>query len=362
MRIAIEASWACRQPTGIGFYARGLLAGLAQLDTDDEFLLMHWTPAWNGGDYGPRFIPQCYRRGTAFTSVVMGLPEALRKAGGVEVFHATAATGVPPVMSLPCVATIHDLFRLRKDCPDAWVEKLKFRIMLKWSLRNSQHFICNSAATAGALRGLSRYAGQPITVTHLAGAGCGDPVSGRRERPRHLLCIGGIERRKGQLFLLQVYAELRRRVPDLPPLIFIGPDRGDGERLRQGIVDAGLSGMVEWRGYVDDAMRDALLDEAWALLMPSREEGFGLPVVEAMSRSVPVMASDIPVFREVAGADSALLVPAHDVGAWGEAVRRLLYDEELREKLAAEGQRNAERFSWREMARQTLEVYRDVKI
>jgi glycosyltransferase involved in cell wall biosynthesis len=110
-------------------------------------------------------------------------------------------------------------------------------------------------------------------------------------------------------------------------------------------------------GYVAPEQLAALYRGATLVAMPSLYEGFGLPVVEAFAAGAAVVASDLPVLREVAG-DAALFVPASDGEAWTDALERLLADASLRSALAARGRERAERFDWRRAAAAHVDVWR----
>ena len=112
-------------------------------------------------------------------------------------------------------------------------------------------------------------------------------------------------------------------------------------------------------GYVAPQDLAALYSLATVLAYPSLSEGFGLPVLEAMACGTPVLTSNAPALREVAG-DAALLVPPSDVDAIASGLTRLLEDAPLRAELQARGARRATLFSWDRCARETLAVYRRV--
>jgi glycosyltransferase involved in cell wall biosynthesis len=109
-------------------------------------------------------------------------------------------------------------------------------------------------------------------------------------------------------------------------------------------------------GLVDDATLAALYRDALALCFPSRAEGFGLPVLEAMAAGCPVVASDLPVLREIVG-DDGILVPAGDAIALSQALRELLGDDGTRAELARAGPRRAAAFSWASTAEATVDAY-----
>src|SRR6185503_14580560 len=115
-------------------------------------------------------------------------------------------------------------------------------------------------------------------------------------------------------------------------------------------VDRGVTGgWLVHLGYVAPGQLAALYRGATLLALPSLYEGFGLPVVEAFAAGVAVVASDLPVLREVAG-EAALFAPPHDLEAWTAALLRLLADPELRAEIAARGRERAQRFDWRHSA------------
>jgi alpha-1,3-rhamnosyl/mannosyltransferase len=156
---------------------------------------------------------------------------------------------------------------------------------------------------------------------------------------RYLLFVGAIQARKRPLEALEA-----ARAAALP-LVVAGPekDRALARALREGGADL--------RGYVEKDELARLYRGAAALVMPSRFEGFGLPVLEAMACGTPVIAADEPALREVAGEAA---VYAED-GDFAAAARRALAEGA---RLSAAGVERAGRFSWAETARRTVEVYR----
>ncbi|HYO87323.1 MAG TPA: glycosyltransferase family 1 protein [Candidatus Limnocylindrales bacterium] len=117
-----------------------------------------------------------------------------------------------------------------------------------------------------------------------------------------------------------------------------------------------LRSAVTFTGFADDADLPALYTLARAVALPSLDEGFGLPVLEAMACGTPVVTFDLSSLPEVAG-DAALLIDPLDVRALAEALRPLLTDEPLRAELRARGLARASAFTWQRSARQLLDVY-----
>lgn len=162
----------------------------------------------------------------------------------------------------------------------------------------------------------------------------------------YVLFVGQSERRKGVDTLLDAFALARERVPALQ-LVLAG-SRGDA------IADALPAGVTEL-GFVDDAMLAALYAHAAVFAFPSRYEGFGLPVLEAMSYGTPVVAARTSALPEVGG-EAAIFVSPGDRDALGEALVRIATHESDASALREAGLRRAREFSWERTARRTLEV------
>ena len=176
--------------------------------------------------------------------------------------------------------------------------------------------------------------------------------------PRFVLHVGTIEPRKNVATLLDAWPRLRSAMPDAPPLVLCGKLGWGRESIEGELARADAEGWLRWLGYAPDETLRALYDRADLLVCPSHYEGFGLPLVEAMSAATPIVCSDIPVFREVA-ADAALFVPPDDPDGWARTVGELLTDLDRARDLAARGSARARDFNWRRTAERTLAVWSD---
>lgn len=180
------------------------------------------------------------------------------------------------------------------------------------------------------------------------------------------LTVGGLEPRKGSLELVEALAKARTAVEPAPRLAVIGghsfqDHRQYRERCLARAEELGLTedGLV-LLGTVPDAELPAWYHAADAFAFPSVTEGWGLAVLEAMAAGLPVVTSDIPVFREYLTAADALLVPPGDSDALAEAMARLAADAGLRDWLAARGPRVAGRFTWQASAERHAAFYSDL--
>ena len=183
-----------------------------------------------------------------------------------------------------------------------------------------------------------------------------DAVGNRLETPdSYLLVVGTIEERKNLERLLAGYASLPRK--DRPHLVFAGGRGYHYDRVLEAVQEHRLEDFVKFLGYVDEADLPMLYTRAVALLYPSRYEGFGLPILEAMACGCPVVTSNCGSMAEVAG-DAAILVDPNSAESIAHGIASLLASPSLREALIAKGNARVQEFSWRTAAEQTLDVYR----
>ena len=164
-----------------------------------------------------------------------------------------------------------------------------------------------------------------------------------------LLSVGAIQVRKNNVAAARVAARL----------VIAGGAGHGADEFFDFVRRQRLSDRVRVLGYVDEQTLSALYAEAVALLFPSMEEGFGMPVLEAMARGLPVIASDASSIPEIAG-DAAILRHPEDVEGMAEAARGLLEDPREREQWAARGRARARCFTWPAAAQATVEVYRSL--
>jgi glycosyltransferase involved in cell wall biosynthesis len=191
--------------------------------------------------------------------------------------------------------------------------------------------------------------------------------AGAAQRPL-ILAVGGIEPRKGSDTLVRALAEMKARRAIAPVLAVIGGHSFQDHRAYRDRVLAllpelglGLDDDVVLVGTVPDSDIPPWYAAADVLAFPSVKEGFGLAVLEAMSARVPVVTSDLPVFREylVSGRDALLIEPG-DVGGLAAALLSTMEDAALRQSLVEAGSTVAARFTWQESAQQHLAVYAEV--
>lgn len=215
---------------------------------------------------------------------------------------------------------IHDLIPLThaEFCRTEAVERHRGRVMN--ALFSSAGVIANSRSTADELESFGRSHGipiPPITASWLAGANLGSSDVVPIKAGQHFVCVGTIEGRKNHFMLLQIWQRLVERLGRAAPkLVLIGQKGAEAGHV-DNMLDRGrgIRDHVMILSHCEDAELGRWISSAQALLLPSFAEGFGLPVVEAMALGTPVIASDLPCFREIGCGIPTLLDPL-DAISW----------------------------------------------
>jgi alpha-1,3-rhamnosyl/mannosyltransferase len=188
----------------------------------------------------------------------------------------------------------------------------------------------------------------------------GAPNGSRRAEPRKIgpiLFLGTIEPRKNLDVLFRAYARVINRRPDAPPLLLAGRTVEQSAAILEPLSAAPLAGRARHLGYVDARTRRQLLEEASMLVLPSLEEGFGIPALEAMAAGLPVVASRRGALPEVVG-DAGPLLDPNDDEAFAAAIDALLADPQRRLAQAEAGVRRAREFRWDTSAAALVAAYR----
>jgi glycosyltransferase involved in cell wall biosynthesis len=304
------------------------------------------------------------RRRTEWVRGEQQLLPRLAHGAGVEVLHSLASTA-PLHGRFRRVTTVHDLIYLVHPEAHFGVLALGMRVVVGQAAKRSHRLIAVSESTANDIETRlhvprSRIDVVPNGVHEPPPAPGAAAVEAARERyglngRRVVLAASAKRPHKNLARLLEALAQLP---PERRPVVVMPGYPTEYEReLRERATVLGVDDDVRFLGWVGDDELEALYAVADAFVMPSLYEGFGLPVLEAMARGVPVACSDRSSLPDVAG-DAALLFDPEDVGQIANALEELLTDEARAERLSDAGRRRAAQFSWRRTAEQTLDTYR----
>lgn len=289
----------------------------------------------------------------------------LAERSGVELMHSLASTA-PARGRFRRVVTVHDLIYARFPEAHAGIRDLGMRLLVPLAVRRSHRVIADSRSTRQDIVGLLNVPAERIDVVPL-GLGalrrCQPLVESELRRRldlgdrRIVLSLSAKRPHKNLVALIGALARLpaERR----PLLVLPGYTTAHESELRERARTLGAQQDVRFFGWMPGEQLEGLWDAAAAFVYPSLYEGFGLPVLEAMARGVPVACSSASSLPEVAG-DAALLFDPHDEAAIASSLERLLFDGGEAERLRARGLERARQFSWERTARATLDSYRRV--
>ena len=176
-----------------------------------------------------------------------------------------------------------------------------------------------------------------------------------------LLYVGRLEKKKNTPLLIDAFALMREEHPELADLrlVLVGDAGFCFDEVKYQIEQFNLNNRVIMPGWISEEDLPYIFNGAQAFVFPSRHEGFGIPVLQALSVGLPAAVSNLEVLKEVAG-DCALYFDPRDRNSIAAALARITQDEELRERLKRDGQQRAQQFSWERCARETLAVLKSV--
>jgi glycosyltransferase involved in cell wall biosynthesis len=259
---------------------------------------------------------------------------------------------IPPAYRGPAVVTVHDLSFEHDPSLMGPRDRFFFRTLVPRSARRADRVLAVSERTKHDLVERYAVADERIVVTPNAVDPVFRPNGDAPVRGPYALFVGGIQPRKDPLAAVEALALLDGELS----LVLVGAEKRGGDEVRSAVKRLGLEQRVELTGHVERDELATLYRGAACLVFPSRYEGFGLPVLEAMASGTPVVAASTGAVPEVAG-DAAILVEPGDPAAIAAGIERALAE---RGRLVAAGLERARRFSWAETARRTLAVYREL--
>lgn len=353
-------------------YTVRLLSALADLGSDEVEVILYVNRLFSSAH------PEIVSRFTTVVAPISGSSRVLRvlvestwlalrsRIDRCMLVHHAGGT-MPAIRSVPGVLTLHDLQPLANPERFGLVKGSYIRFIAPRSLRRAQFVVCLSRFVANDA--MDRV-GVPVEQIRIVPCGVADPGAAfDRERLRELLKGFDLEDRpfiiypaityphKNHTTLVAAFARIVKQNDDVR-LVFTG-GAGSSDSVVQSTIEAyGLDSKVIRTGRVAESDLDLLYRTATLMAFPSLYEGFGLPLLEAMSRGCPIVASDAGSLPEVAG-DAAVLVDPIDVAGWASALGALIDDPARRTVLIRRGFERATQFTWTVSAESLLSVYQE---
>lgn len=339
MRIALDATYSVGENlSGVGVYSREMLAGLARAHAEAEFLFCY-RPHRLLRSFSERLPRNCRRR-------LLQEPLAPRSA---DLFHGLNQR-LPRVRLRRAVSTFHDLFVLTGE-----YSSLEFRRRFEQQARDaaarSDLVLTVSEFTARQVEELLGVERARLRVIR-HGVRLANGQDSTRPREKIVLHVGAVQKRKNIARLVAAFAALP---PDWRLVLAGSFGYGAAEILRE-IERSPRRESIEVLGYVPGEELARWYERASIFAFPSLDEGFGMPVLEAMALGVPVLTSDRSALPEVAG-DAAVLVDPTDVDAIAAGLSRMAADEGLRQELGSRGRLRAAAFPWEAAVSKTWAAY-----
>ncbi len=336
--IALDATYSQGENlSGVGVYSRELLRGLAQAQPEREFLFC----------YRPhRFLPSLGERlpGNASRRLILDgwVPRS------ACLFHGLGQR-LPKARLRHTVATFHDLFVLTAEYSTAEFRR-RFAAQARDAAERAERIIAVSQATARQVQELLRVETARIRVVphgvHLP------PEPPGEAREKMVLHVGAIQKRKNLVRLVQAFERL-----DAGWRLTLAGSMGYGaEEILEAILQSPRRADIVLLGWVQPAELARLYARASIFAFPSLDEGFGMPVLEAMAWRVPVLTSNRSALPEVAG-DAALLIDPENVDSIAAGLCGLASDHTLRRELVVRGMARAAEFTWPSAVAKTWAVY-----
>jgi glycosyltransferase involved in cell wall biosynthesis len=372
LRVAVDARQVFRaNRRGIGKTLVNLYARLAAVRPDWRFTLLHQqaaaVPQFAGlGNLGSaRLDFRGLGRLDLWEQAVLPVSALAARA---DVLHAPANTG-PRRSGVPVVVQVHDLIPHEED-PDS-PETRDWLARVRRSVAAARHVLTVSEYSKARIVEVLNVKPEKVTVNHwapdLGVRRVTDPAEldavrvrlGLAPGERFAFGFGAADPRKNTAGLVGAYARLPKALRDEVRLLLVGIQDEALPRFRELADRLGVTGRVLFQGYMNEADQSAVLSAAELLAFPSRNEGFGLPILDAFVCGTPVLTGNRTSLPEVAG-DAAVLVDPDDADDMTAGLERLLTDEPLRRELCARGRARAAAFTWDRTAVTAADVFQKV--
>ncbi len=359
---------------GIGYYTRSLVKHLSEIDEKNQYFLycssarpVEKIIINSNFTFNPSSFPWKYAIRNRLLEWQLVTPSNLRNEK-YRVFHFTFPQSVPWVKTAKSVVTVHDLIsiifsdhykhnRLRPVYDWLWTRSLKQAELIIAVSENTKKDIVNYLNVPEEKIKVIYEAADPFFS--LLAKDQVEMFKAELNLENYILYVGGMEPRKNLSSLLRAYAHLPDDLKSTYKLVIAGqPDQFFG-KLLQNIGELNLEEQVILVGYMSRERLARLYNGAEVLVLPSLYEGFGLPILEAMSCGTPVVCSNVSSIPEVAG-KAALYFSPEDIQQLSQSLTKILSEPETVQALKEKGFKQARKFSWKETARKTLEVYEEV--
>lgn len=370
MRIVIDGRlWS---ESGLGRYIRNLVLNLQKIDQENEYIILLIKKDFDQLKFEKNFSKKLVDIRWYTFQEQLFLPKILKslKPDLVHFPH----FNVPILYKGKYVVTIHDLIHQHFKTRNVTTlnpmffkfKQISYHQAFSKALKNSQTIITPTKFVKDQLVEEWKVNYTKISVTHegvdeeiiklVKNTKVTVSILGQKfgiKKP-YLFYIGNAQPHKNLPFLIEGFLEIKNDFPNLQ-LVLSGPQHLFWDRLKQQYSDPDII----YTGFVSEEEMVSLYKNCEGFVLPSLEEGFGIPVLEAMACGVPVICSDIGSLKEVGG-EAALYFDPNYKTSFKNQISKILKDQKLRNELIEKGDQRYQEFSWQKMAEQTLKIYKSI--
>ena len=362
MKIGIDARFLLHRRTGVEIYLHEILRRLVTLEGTEEYVLFRC-------DGDPQLPPGRWRHaggsGARGAGAWRAISLLLREKP--DLFY-SPVTAYPLAGAGRLIVTVHDLAWRQLPADYPLDQRLRHRLWMRMAARRADRIVTVSATTRGHLVELEPSVSGRVSVIS---PGVDDaffreaPLQDcRRVRERYglegpyILAVGTFHPRKNLPALVDGFDRFRAGNAGRVQLLLAGGAGDDSDRVRERARSSRHRDDIVLAGYVPREDLPALYSDADLFALPSRQEGFGIPPLEAMACGTPALVADLPIFREVCG-DAAFLVEASDPGAIATGIATARRGAVGTTDRIARGRERARRYRWENSALQLRDLFRD---
>jgi glycosyltransferase involved in cell wall biosynthesis len=364
MRFSVDAHAIGRHLTGNEVYVRNLLSAFAALDRESEFIAYISSTANGAASVIPSRFALRTVSNNSFVRLGLDLGRRVRE-DKPDLLHVqyTAPLGC----NVPVVVSVHDISFLEHPEYFPWPRTMQLRLTVQKTLKQAARVITPSEFSRKCI--LSRYGidEEKVVVIPIAVSSAFHPISKEAAASRvearfgvagpFLMTVGDLQPRKNQIGLIRAFENLIQSHPKLPHrLAIVGQKTWFADRIIEAAKNSKVADRIHFTGFVNDEELLQLYNACELFVFPSFYEGFGMPILEAMACGRAVACSNTSAMPEVANA-TALLFDPESTEQMTRAIRDIVLDGQLRQRMERLGQQRASLFTWERTARQTLDVY-----
>jgi glycosyltransferase involved in cell wall biosynthesis len=365
MKIGVDARPLSYDLTGIGMYLKHVLETLQEIDKKNHYYLLSNAPIHFSLDNEKwAKIEGKSNRKLISTIWTQSRVPVLSLKLNLDVFWGPRHN-LPLLLpsKVKTVLTIHDVVHREHPNTMALRNLLIERMLMRWSLIKADVVIADSLSTARDIQRNYSMDSNKIRAIHLGVPELPNSKSMDRNRNHllnktYFLFVGTLDPRKNFRRILRAFELLKPQQYDVH-LVLVGGEGWKNKTFWRSLNAHPLKEYIHYTGYVNRGQLSAYYKNALCLLFPSLYEGFGFPILEAMTSGTPVITSNISSMSEIAG-DAALLVDPYNFADLADAMRKTLTNGQLRKALVNKGFERVQRFSWEQCAMEILEVFRSL--